>query len=132
LLILFITRDFQGHLRNLGTGVICLYALLSLRVVGVTVAFPFIAGGHISGLTDLMIILASIFSFLWFNVSSCTDNRLLFLLRAQKNEAWEDPVGYVLDLRRLDGLELQNLVELGGGGGESLSGFQQAKRKTDG
>ena len=106
-------------------------ALLSLRVVGVDGRFPFIAGGHFSGLTDLMIILASIFSFLWFNVSSCTDNRLLFFAWAQKNEAWEDPVGYVLDLRRLDGLELQNLVELGGGG-ESLSGFQQAKRKTDG
>jgi hypothetical protein len=34
LLILFITQDFRGCLGNLGTGVIRLYAFLSLRVVG--------------------------------------------------------------------------------------------------
>ena len=63
-----------------------LYALLSLRVVGraVSTAFPFTAGGHISDLTGLMIILASIFSLLWFNVSSSTNSRLLFCFGPRK------------------------------------------------
>jgi hypothetical protein len=91
-----------------------LYALLSLRVVGGTISTvsPLIAGGHISELTGLlMIILASIFSLLGFNIFSSTNNRLLFCFRLRKMRRGEDPIGYALDLRKLGGLELQNLVE---------------------